>query len=71
MKATNPPKGRAEESRVGWVPALPDCNRRSAEQTWPSGDGFRSDDRVGGLLMYGIPNMKLEQKRSSGTVVIL
>ena len=48
--------------------------RRPAQQSRPSGSPYLNDaDRIGGLLMYGIPNMKLEKStvqrrvRSAGT----
>jgi len=58
-----PPKGRSGKrvAVVGSGPAGLACAAQ-LNKAWHEVTVFERDDRIGGLLMYGIPNMKLDKQ---------
>jgi len=60
--AAEPPRCALEEGGRGWFGAGGTLRGRATEPGGPLGDRVERADRVGGLLMYGIPNMKLDKE---------
>jgi glutamate synthase (NADPH/NADH) small chain len=62
VQARARPSTRPARKWPWWAPARPAWRRRSSWRAWATTSPlFEKNDRVGGLLRYGIPDFKMEK----------